>query len=209
VSDIDDDDSSVDAADLEEDEELDSDDSSSNDGAGSSEEEEDGDEDLSKADRHLEDRQNSDYYLLKQVGKKFTVDGVVWTVVDNVDEDNVGHAPAPGMMAFPRFSLVHVTDPDTGDRRRAHTMGPPQPGPARGGDDDDEEEEEEKEEDQDAEEEDNGDALPNNWELSPHPAVGGGGFFINRVTFNVAWKKPVGNVVGIASYYSVTYDDDT
>ena len=105
VSDIDDDDSSVDAADLEEEEESDSDDSS-----GNSEEEEDSDEDLSKADRHFQDRQNSDYYLIHQVGKKFTVDGFVWTVVDNVDEDTVGHAPAPGMVTFPRFSLVHVTD---------------------------------------------------------------------------------------------------
>ena len=110
VSDIDDDDSSVDTADLEDEEESDNDDSSGKRGAGSSEDEEDSDEDLSKADRHLQDRQNSDYYLIHQVGKKFTVDGFVWTVVDNVDEDTVGHAPAPGMVTFPRFSLVHVTD---------------------------------------------------------------------------------------------------
>ncbi len=94
--------------------------------------------------RRGEDSDEDLSYLTHQVSKKFTIDGFVWTVVDNVDEGTVD-APAPGMMAFPRFS-VHVTDPDTGERRRAHTMGPPQPGPARGGDDDDEEEEEEEEE---------------------------------------------------------------
>ena len=72
VSDIDDDDSSVDVADLEEEEELDNDDSSSNYGAGSSEEGENSDEDLSKADRHVHELQNSDYYLTHQVGKKFS-----------------------------------------------------------------------------------------------------------------------------------------
>ncbi len=64
------------------------------------------------------------------------------------------------------------------------------------------------EEDNCNEDEDEVPPLSHNWEMSPFPAFDGRRLFVNLVTFDVSWTKPVADTTGSAPYYPVTYESD-